>query len=232
MVYDAMTFDPNARGSAMRNRYLIALRSVIAIPQVMLVGVIAAAPVHSQTPDADDTTSTLTYCRRSEAALSRRPTGPQYGQALAGLQSCGEVGARALVAEWRRPPSDSARLQELAATSSAVRDRRIADVTRGIVTQPSRPREERLAALAALVAQAAPENRVVYLDTSKPALPGTSPVMLTELVHGPSSTAKQAHSPSPAEVLALVRQLASSDPDPIVKGIAAHLAEQLDRKVN
>ena len=215
----------------MSKELLSALRASIATAAIGLAAAIAAAPVHAQGADDGDTTSALTYCRRSEAALARRPSGKEYAMAVGGVQSCGDIAARALAAEWRRPPSDSTSLQDLAATSSAVRDRRLADVTRDIVMQPSRPRLERLAALATLVAQALPDSRVSYLETSKPAMPGTPPVMLLELVHGPSSKERQALSASPKDVLALVRELAKSDPDEVVRGIASHLAEQIDRKL-
>ncbi len=206
-----------------------ALRASIATVAIGLAAAIAAALVHAQGAEDGDTTSMTTYCGRYEAALARRPSGKEYATALAGVQSCGDIAARALAAEWRRPPSDSTSLQDLAATSSNVRDRRLADVTRDIVMQPSRPRLERLAALATLVAQAFPNNRVSYLETSRPATPGILPVMLGEVLH-PSNKAKQTASASPEEVLALIRQLAQSDSDEVVRGIASHLAKQIDSR--
>lgn len=203
-----------------------ALRARIVTVLTGLATAVTAVPAQAQgTEDVGD------YCRRAEAALPHRPAGKEYAIALAGIQSCGEAAARALTAEWRRPPSDSAGLQDLATTSAAVTDRRLAGVTREIVQQPSRPRMERLAALATLVAQALPDTRVAYLETSRPATAGTPPVMLTELVHVPPRRPGQPVPTSPVEVLALLRKLTASDTDEVVRGVAAHLAEQICRKV-
>lgn len=193
-------------------------------PRLAAVGLLLAAPLAAQEPSV----SAAAACDRATTAMATHPHGQAYADALADLRGCGDRTAAVLAAEWRRRPTDAVELHALAIQSSAVMDRHVADAARAVLVDVSAPRPQRLAALEALVGQVSPALSVTWIDTSASGTPGVPTARVGQRLDMSRPTRGEPSALAPDALVGVLRSLAASDPDAVVRRAATNIAGELD----
>lgn len=173
-----------------------------------------------------DTLSRASMCKRAIANLQQ---GTQaYYSALAELPYCSAVGARALRSEWERPPSDTTAVRVLGEVTPRLRDRQVFDAVLAAFSDPVRPRELRLAALASLMGYYEPGLGARYVEPALAVQHGSAYVMMGQ---GDPVAAYAGPTPlspgSRAEILQVLEQVGKQDPDERVLLISTYVHSRL-----
>jgi hypothetical protein len=168
-------------------------------------------------------------CEQAKQTLSTGGPSSEKAKGIVAMQECGDAGVETLVAYWRRPAADAALVSALAGASVRLNDRRTYEAARAVVTDPSRSESERLAALTVLVAGFDPKIAVSFPPATKPM--SSTYVGIGRVSHVPKRKGAQPVGPeAKADVIAILKQLAASDPNERMRKVAAELGPLLQRR--
>ncbi|MGH9782816.1 MAG: hypothetical protein ACRD88_01415 [Terriglobia bacterium] len=165
-------------------------------------------------------------CRLAAQVLATGRPHPHYEWARDLIGACDESGGPALAALWRTDVSeDRDELGRLVYVTSRLRDQRILDALLETARAPSPSVQVRLSAVRVLVSYFAPGRDAPLECLQEP--PFGSP--LTVLGHFAPLDGAQPLAPSARDaILALLRELAQSDPNPQVRSAARFVKEGLE----
>lgn len=156
--------------------------------------------------------------------------------ALETISHCAETGPAVLARLWRDVPADSARVHELIAWSSRLRDQRLFDAASDIVRDPARGEVVRAGAMILLAKYADPGWS---LSLPMLARPGNTPPGEVRLIHGGRNlhsiarvNGTRALSGSVARpVTQILREIAATESNPRLQYAAVALTKTLDLNI-
>ena len=144
------------------------------------------------------------------------------------MKECDDAGIETLVSYWRQPTTDSALVSALGSVSARANDRRTYQAARAVALDPGRAESARLAALKVLVAAYDRRLAVEFPAATKPMY--TTYVGMGRFSHPPKRKAPQpVGAEARPDVLAVLKQLAASDPNERMRKVAAELGPLLER---
>lgn len=181
-----------------------------------------AVNASAQVPRERENVHVRNDCRLAAKTLETGHPAPHSAWALRVIGRCDESAGSALQRLWASPPSDSAALEELYHPSATVRDRRIFEATTAAARALNTSALARITALRVLKAYTDP-TVVTTLDYLRPRPTGRGQIMaITDHV-----VQLEGAEPLPADlkaaVLALLREIAKTDPDSDVRYAAWYL---------
>jgi hypothetical protein len=194
-----------------------------------MAGIFPSA-LESQTPKS--ILSQEEYCRRLQATLVDRNSGTEYLNAISNIQSCQSVAAKSLVAQWNRKQTDPAVLDLLGRISPLIRDQQLFEVTVRIARDATRPRNERLAAFAALAGYADPTVSISFHRLDETGLTGFSYVWLGRTSVKPLQGMTPLHLDTRNRVLEIFTETAKNEKDETIRAIASFLENEFVRTTN
>jgi len=167
-------------------------------------------------------------CRLATQILTKGQPDPHYDWARDIIGKCDSSGGPALAALWRSVPADSAELAHVVYTTSRLRDQRILTALLAVAQDQARPLAVRLATIQVLISYFKPSGYVPFDWLKRP--PFGSPVgQVTEFLATEGSVPLGANTRN--TILALMRQLAASDPDATMRGAARFVTEALEAEI-
>jgi hypothetical protein len=197
--------------------------------QMEVVGLALLMPFRLAAQEVPDS-SLASVCDRAAATVAREHSGQQYYLAVSDVASCPQRGAPALIGQWQRPPRDTVALRVLGEVSPRIRDGELFLAVRQVFMDPTRPRLERLAALNALVGYYNPRLSLRFPEPGHGNLPGSAYVMIgmgNPVITRPGGTPLTATVQQ--DVLRVLSEVGSTDPDERVRKIASYVAGRLPR---
>jgi len=192
----------------------------------LFVGLSLLGP-HLGAAQEPERTATVEQCLQTIAALDAGAQHPDYVEAMSAINTCPRNGPPAVARWWDRARDlPEAELVRLGYNSSYMRDQRVLDAALRAARDPGRGDEVRLEALATLTSFASEKNevsreglRVVQPSWWMP--PGLGRCTHCAGVVGPVPLATDAR----RTILVTFRDLAASDPSPVVRRAALYLRQ-------
>lgn len=195
---------------------------------------VAAAPVAAQQTDRPAEVHHRNQCRLAGQVLATGQPEPKREWARSYVTMCREEGPEFFAAEWARVDADSARLRYLVFDSGRIRDERLYEALRSVMSDRSRPERVRIGAMLVLARYVDPYNSVWFSDLRPP----VGEVRYIPLVLSSSTHGNQLNGPRPlgsvgAPVLAALREVAArKDEEPRAVWYAAEvLAKRVRRDI-
>jgi len=181
-----------------------------------------SSPSAAQIPKESEDSRLRSDCRLDAKALSKGHPAPKSDLALSHLVICNESAGLALPSLWAIPPTDSAALEQLVQTSARILDQRVYVSVRKVATNTSSPLGVRVAALRVLASLV--ESRKLYYPTNW-LRPSPDSNLAAVFSHGPYQTvgAEPLEADVSTDIVNLIKTLAQTDPDPLLRFAARHL---------
>jgi hypothetical protein len=201
---------------------------------VAVLSLFGAVPVAAQHIDRRAETHHRNQCRLAGQVLATNHPEPKREWARSYVTMCREEGPQFFAAEWARVDADSARLRYLVFDSGRIRDERLYEALRSVMSDTSRPERVRIGAMLVLARYVDPYNAVWFTDLHPPV--GEIryiPLVLSSSTHGNQLDGTRPLGSVGAPVLDLLREVAArKDDEPRAVWYAAEvLAKRVRRDI-
>ena len=201
-------------------------RSTLSSMKVMaIIGFCAlvgqARPLHAQRASEATDATLRADCRLATQAIEAGHPSPKWSWALETLLACEQSAGAAMAIAWRSAPDDSVALTGLVRLSQAVRDGRIFEATLVVASNPANGWWRRAAAMRVLGAYVDP-GVLFKFDDLRPR--ADSSLRYASAQHSEQRLGSTPVPPTATtQILALLSQAATMDPDSAIRFTADHM---------